>query len=227
MEKQKRIKIAFIINICIFALEVLSIIWILSGFTITDSSILAGSKKDLLKYFTLDSNIFMGIVALLAAIYEYMILKGKMNNTPKYCCVLKLASTVGVTLTMLVTVFYLTPLFSKTYGWFALFENSNFLLHLLCPLLSVIVYIFFEKENTVGFLDNLYSLIPVGLYTAYYVTVTLTHLDGDVPMPGYDWYGFMLLGKETVPIVVILFGVITFAISIGLWWLNRKREKNK
>ena len=84
------------------------------------------------KYFTVDSNIFAGIVSLIFLIY-YLTKKNKESILPKPLFLLKLAATTGVTLTMMVTVFYLGP--KSDEGYFALFMNASLIMHLITPLL--------------------------------------------------------------------------------------------
>jgi len=42
--------------------------------------------------------------------------------------------------------------------------------------------------------------------------------------PGYDWYGFFLLGSRSVIIVLPLIIAVTYGISVLLWRLNRSKS---
>ncbi len=58
-------KKAFCLNIAVFVLILFSVIWMFSGLHFGDAPVaLAASKLSMLKYYTVDSNIIMGLVAL-------------------------------------------------------------------------------------------------------------------------------------------------------------------
>ena len=69
-----KLKCATMLNICLFALEVFAVSWMISGIS---GGILSASRLSVLKLFTVDSNILLGIAALIAAIDE-----GKNQRTP-------------------------------------------------------------------------------------------------------------------------------------------------
>ena len=106
MMAMKDLKKAYILNICLAAFEIFSISWMMSGI---NGGVLSAAKLASLKYFTVDSNILMGIFALWAAIDQGRVLKGEKADVSVLTYVLKLTGTVGVTLTMLVTIFFLEP----------------------------------------------------------------------------------------------------------------------
>ncbi len=215
----KDLKKAYILNICLTAFEVFSISWMMSGI---NGGVLSAAKLASLKYFTVDSNILMGIFALWAALDQGKVLKGKKADVSALTYVLKLTGTVGVTLTMLVTIFFLGPTMGRTYGFFSLFEKSNFFLHLLNPVLSIIVFLCFEKSSKIKFKNTFMAVIPLVIYGVYYVTEALTHMTDGVINKGYDWYGFFVLGVRSAYIVLPLITIITWLISFALWKLNRR-----
>ena len=217
-------KKAFYANICIFILEVFAIGWMMSGF---NNGVFSGARLSALRYFTVDSNILMGIVALVAAIQEGKVIKGKREEKGKRedlssgVYTLKLAGTVGVTLTMLVTAFFLAP--KSATGYFSLFYYSNFFLHLVNPLLSIITFLFLEKTDKIPFKNTLTGIIPMVLYAVYYVEEAVTHSTNGIIAKGYDWYGFFYDGIRSGVVVLPLMVLITYLISLVLWKLNRYR----
>ena len=60
-------KKAFILNSLIVVLEIVAITWMISG--VTDGALSISGLRSL-RYFTVDSNILLGIFALIAAIDE-------------------------------------------------------------------------------------------------------------------------------------------------------------
>jgi len=218
--KSSRIKISFYLNIVIFLLVLMATIFMITGFHfMSDDIVLDATKLSAFKFFTVDSNIFMGIMALIFAIYEYQIIDKKSKKIPEKIYVLKLVSTTSVMLTFLVTVLYLAP-YAKT-GFFSMFQNSNLFFHLIIPVLSLITFIFFENKN-LKFKYTFYGLIPTFFYAIFYVINILTHLENGKISFKYDWYGFAQGGINTIGIIFTLMHIITYVITLIIWFLNRK-----
>lgn len=219
-ELMNTLKKAFLLNICIFVLEVFAITWIM---TAAGNGVLSGGKLRALRYFTVDSNILMGLFSLWAAVDQGMVLKGKRPEVSTISYVLKLTGTVGVTLTMFVTIFFLGPTIGRRSGFFSLFAESNFFLHLVNPVLSIVTFLCFEKTNKIVFKHTFTAIIPLVIYAVYYVREVLTHMTDGVIQKGYDWYGFFAFGFKTANIILPLLLLVTWLISFVLWKLNRRK----
>ena len=211
----KNLKTAYILNLCLFALEVFAIGWMMSGLS---GGGLSASRLATLKYFTVDSNILMGICALWAAIEHKRVLDGKQDDISPGCYAAQLTGVTGVTLTMLVSAFFLAPRLGFTF----VFQDSNFFLHLVNPVLAIIIFLFFEKSKKIPFRHTFTAVVPLALYAIYYVVITLSHYKNGVIEKGYDWYGFFFKGPSSVFIVLPVILVLTYGISFCLWKLNRK-----
>ncbi len=220
----KKMKVAFGLNVLIFMLELFAAIWMMSG---KGGGILSGSRLSALNYFTVDSNILLGITAIIAAIDEKRVLDGKKSGVSTSTLIAKLVGTVGVTLTMIVTVFYLVPITAAAYGVFALFTYSNFFLHLLNPILAIITFLFFEQTDKIAFRHTFTGIVPMLIYAVYYVSTALAHSSDGRVLKGYDWYGFFAFGTESAVIIVPIFILITYGISFLLWKLNRRAFEKK
>ena len=218
----KNLKKAFILNICITALEIVAVAWMMIGGKI---GVLSSSKLSALKYFTVDSNILMGLFALLTAAHQRKVLKGERDDIPARTYVLNLTGTVGVTLTMLVTIFFLGPTIGQTYGFFSLFARSNFFFHLVNPVLSIITFLCFEKSSKIAFKHTFTALIPMLVYGVYYAAEAFTHMTDSVIDKGYDWYGFFAQGPQSAFIVLPVILVSAWLISFMLWKLNRRNTE--
>jgi len=209
----------------LFFLELLANIWMASGFSFFgESAVLSAARAEMLKYFTIDSNILMGLVACLLMIFNIQMLRGERNEIPKAFYYVNLAATAGVALTMLVTVFFLAPSFGSK--WLGLFQDSNFLLHLINPLIAIFLFVSREKRRFKCFPTTLAGLVPMLLYGTFYCTnAILQAVDGIVPKSA-DWYGFLLSGNVTgVPLVILAVSVATWLISLALWALQQGRVK--
>lgn len=217
----KKIKVSLILNIIIVLLVIFATIFMFTGFKfMPGGSLLEVSKVEMFKFFTVDSNILMGIVSLIFIIYEKKLLKNKIKEIPKKVYILKLIATSGISLTFITTSFFLAP----SYGFYVMFNNSNLLFHLVVPVLSIITYIFFEKH------DNKYKyailgIIPMFLYSIFYTTNILIHLNNGGLTFKYDFYGFLQGNLNNIYLVIPVIYLISYIISILLVFGNRKIKK--
>lgn len=218
----KRFRIAYILNLCLALLEVLAPIWMSSGLV---GGVLTTSGAEMFKFFTIDSNVLMGIIALFTALQLRQVIRGQREDLSTACYVWNLAGTVGVTLTMLVTVFFLEPTMAPQFGLFALFAGSNFLLHLFNPLLAIVTFTVFEKTRKIPFRHTLTGIVPMVLYAVFYLANCMRHAVNGMVDIAYDWYGFLAGGVKTVWIVIPVIFLFTWLISIALWRLNRRKTE--
>ena len=218
----KRFRIAYILNLCLALLEVLAPIWMSSGLV---GGVLTTSGAEMFKFFTIDSNVLMGIIALFTALQLRQVIRGQREDLSTACYVWNLAGTVGVTLTMLVTVFFLEPTMAPQFGLFALFAGSNFLLHLFNPLRAIVTFTVFEKTRKIPFRHTLTGIVPMVLYAVFYLANCMRHAVNGMVDIAYDWYGFLAGGVKTVWIVIPVIFLFTWLISIALWRLNRRKTE--
>lgn len=217
-----KIQKAYIGNIITFALVSFSALWMFSGFHFGKMpTLLTGSRLSMFKFYTTDSNILMGIIALIVALVQKKVIDGRLEKLPAWVYPLKLLGTVGVTLTMLVTIFFLVP----TMGFLVCFNNSNIFLHLINPVVSIVTFLCFESTDELSFKHTCTGIISMLIYAVYYVAEAVIHSHGNIVDKGYDWYGFLVLGLKSGFIIIPIIILITYAISLCLWFLNRKLYK--
>ncbi|MCR4741314.1 MAG: hypothetical protein K5866_00370 [Treponema sp.] len=216
----KKEKASFIFNFLIFIFTLFATISMIIGFHFMgEITVLSSRNFHAFKYFTVDSNVFAGLSSL---IYMFLLIlknKGKIKEIPGLMHIFQLAASTGVTLTMMVTVFFLAPQSTTTY--FDYFMNSNLFMHLLTPLLCIISFVFFEKSE-ISFAKTFYGIIPMLIYACYYLPNILLHLDNGKVLPKYDWYGFLAGGLGTIWLVIPIILLLTWGFSLGLWALNKK-----
>ena len=210
---------SLILNILITLLTIFASIIMFTGIKITHGAepLLETSKIGMFKFFTVDSNIFMGLISLLFAIKEI-----KNEEITKNMYRLKLMSTTAVMLTFIVVFIYLGPI-SKD-GIKSMLQNSNLFFHLIIPVLSIINLTLFEKTDKLKRKDTLYGIIPTVIYALFYLTNILIHVENGKVSPIYDWYWFVQGGLKTAIIVAPTIILITYIISLILWKLNRKEK---
>lgn len=218
----KNIKISFILNITIFVLSLLGIIIMVTNFKfMPGKDLLNTTGFENLKFFTVDSNIIIGLISLLFSYYDYLVIKNKKEYIPAYVYILKLIGTVGVTITFLVTALYLAPFIPN--GYYALYRNANLFFHLIIPLLSLISFIFFEKTDKIKFKHVILCLIPIILYGIFYASNILLHLDNGNINKDYDFYMFANGGVGSIVIVFIVMQMFSYLTSLLIWYLNKKK----
>ena len=220
----KREKLSIIFNCLIFIFTLFATISMIIGFKFMGQlEVLSERNFKSFKYFTVDSNVFAGLVSLAYVIYKLTANGKKRSVMPRAFYILKLAAATGVTLTMMVTVFYLAP--TSNGNFLHYFMNSNFFMHLITPLLCIISFIFFEVAEPQKLIMSVPGIIPMLLYSFFYTPNVLLHLDNGKVVRAYDWYNFLTGGAQTVWIVVPVLYLITWIFALGLWALNRKLAK--
>jgi len=223
MKQTKAFYASFILNFLIFAGTIFASYSMFTGLRfMSDNEAFSAMGVEAFKFYTVDSNILAGLVALIIFIFQALVLCGKVKDLPHVLKLLNLASTTSVTLTMMITVFFLAPT-SKVSFWY-LFLNSNFFMHLLTPILCIASFILYEREDKIKFPETLFGVLPTILYAIYYIPNVFTHLDGGKPNPKYDWYGFFMFGVNSVWLVIPVIMFLTWCFSLILFACNKKRR---
>lgn len=218
---ERKLKMSIFMNVLIFVLSLISTIFMLVGFRFMgDDIVFAATKIEAFKFYTVDSNILMGLVALFFACLELKKILGKIDEIPTYAYVLKLVGTVGVTLTFLTTVLYLGPIIST--GFLSLFKNSNLFYHLVIPILSIITFVLFENTDKLKLKHTFIGIVTMVIYSIFYTLSVVLHIENGKVIQGYDWYGFVRNGLSSVYIVTPVMLLFTYLISFGLYFLNKK-----
>ncbi len=184
----------------------------------TSDGIIKGSKLKALKYFTVQSNIFMGISAFISLFY----LLFKKDKYPTWVTILKLISTTCLTLTFLTVLAYLAPLM----GINMVFLGANLYMHLFIPVVSIFTFIFIEPKVDLKFKWNFFSMIPSGTYGTIYI-ICLTAFNDFGNIDGWDWYAFGTYGLGVGFIMLIGLNLVALGSSIGLYLLYKKVRKKE
>lgn len=176
------------------------------------------------KAFTNLSNILNGIFALVSLIFIFINIKDKDYKLNNIVIKLQYISGCAVFLTFTTVVLFLAPMLYFSWGldFMNLFTHDMFHFHLLNPLLSVALMIFFNKEYKFNLKDNLFGIIPTLLYSIVYLTMVVTGRWS-------DFYNFTFGGKfELIPIVIILMYSTSFLLGLIIRKLHNKLViKNK
>ena len=171
--------------------------------------------------FTILSNIFLGIVALIAAIVA---LKHPKKELSKKMSTWYLVAASSGMLTCLVVLFFLAPM--RAVGgknYFDMLLEQMFILHFLNPILAAFCYIFFlETKEKVDLKPRLLAILPPVIYASPYIICVC------VIKCWPDFYGLTFGGKYyIIPFIFIAFCGIMFGISSGLAALHNHFSEAK
>ncbi len=177
-----------------------------------------------LKYFTVLSNLLLGITCCIRIPYSLRFMKEGCVN-PHWLDLLLFVSVIGTSLTLLTVVFFLGPL----YGYLAMFAGANLFFHLLVPVAGFLQFEWFGNVGPVSFKESFFGLVPESLYAVFYVANFFTHLvRSDAPGVGpvYDWYGFVGDANPIrIVVVLLVMAIATYGISAGVWAVKRSLIK--
>lgn len=173
-----------------------------------------------LRYFTVQSNMLLGAILVIALPFDVSLLLGKRNESPLPIRVLNLVGTIGTTITMLTVLFFLGP----TMGYAFMFSEANLLFHLLIPIAGLIRVIFFEGEgDSPKWQVSFFGLIHLFGYGLFYLFNVAIH--NGYGQTDYDWYGFGTNGLGIAILTFVIMLVGAFFLTWGLLMLQRKVRK--
>lgn len=137
---------------------------------------LASKGAEMFKYYTIDSNILMGIVALIKIYFDIEITLGKTQKVLLWSHLLYYVGVVALSVTFLTVVFFLAPMNIVHGGsYFDSFQCANAFMHLLTPILSVLGFLLFERNRKMNMCWSLLPLSSVFIYGIYYLIQLFIH----------------------------------------------------
>lgn len=164
-------------------------------------------------YFTIQSNIWMVLVALIGAV---MMLR---PSFPRWMSVLQLMMTVSITLTGLVYCFMLAPLMGDK-----AFNLTNILTHVVVPIVSVVDFFVSSRRLSLRVRDAWYVIIPPLYYLGF---AAIGYVQNWQFGPGINYpYFFLNWGSpagafgfsNTLPFIGVMYYVLImllFLIMLG------------
>lgn len=158
-----------------------------------------------LKYYTTLSNIFAGIAAVIMIV---VLARTKSGKVPVWAAVTKFASAVTVSVTFLVTLFFLAP----TMGIGGLYKGELMFMHAVGPVLTVVSFFMNRDLPEMKTSSALLATLPTILYGGVYSANIMLNGVGS-GMNTNDWYGFAAAGIHTVPFVYALMVLLTYLLS--------------
>ena len=178
---------------------VLTVIGTIITLTNREEGILTVYGAENLKFFTVESNLLIGIVHLVS-----FLLPTEDGRIRLWLERLIYIATVAVSLTFVVVV----AIFGPSIGYGDLFKGANLFFHLIIPLLAILTLCIFHRGRRIPMWETALALIPTVLYGGYY---SLTLLLYGVHFPETDWYGFASGG--------ILGSIVTASLMLLITWV--------
>ena len=194
------------------------VVWTLSFFFWRKGALSPNGWSDL-KFFTVESNLLVGIVSVIWLVLRFV--KGE-GAIPKWVTYLKYLSTVMVFVTFTVVLLFLGPL----HGYADMYYGSNLFFHLLIPLFAIGEYVLTE-EGEIGFRESFLAMIPPVLYGIGYLTNCLVNGIGTWETSMNDWYSFLTWGYGVGAVIFIVIGAIAFGLGVALRAMNVAAGKIK
>ena len=201
----KKGTIRFVYNV-ILSLTVF-VVWILSFFMWRDAT-LGGSGWSDLKYFTVESNLLVGVVAVLWLVIR--LVKGR-EGLPVWLTYLKYLSSAAVFVTFTVVVVFLGPM----YGYGRMYYGANLFFHLLIPLAAIAESVLFE-EGDVSFRASFLAMIPPFVYGIGYLTNCLVNGVGNWETVRHDWYSFLEWGYAVGAAIFVVICLIAWGLGLAI-----------
>lgn len=159
-----------------------------------------------LRYYTVQSNLFAGITALIALFYQ-----GKATK------VMKLMSAAATGLTFSVVALFLGPV----YGYHRMYKNANLFFHLIVPLIAMTDYILLTDVPKKMKWKILSALLTLVYGFGYILNILINGKGGRYPKNN-DFYFFLRWGWGVAIMIFVGIVLVSFGITCLLSWLNSK-----
>lgn len=175
------------------------------------------------QFYTENSNYFALIVSVIFCIVGIIALI-RNRKVSYWIFVLRYIATVCLTLTLIIVLFVLIPMYPDTVN-FILFYDSNLYQHLICPILSIFSFLFFEKEYVLSKKSIVLGVIPTVVYGVICVILNVFNIIIG-PYPFFfvhliPWYYLILWYIGLLLLCVILIAIILYTFH------SRRRKKLK
>ncbi|MBP5405138.1 MAG: hypothetical protein J6Y74_04250 [Clostridia bacterium] len=207
MKKKVQIMVNVLLAVLVFT------IWILSFFLWRGDAALSVNGWEDLKFFTVQSNLLVGIVAVV-----WLITFAVTRAVPHWLSVLKYVSAVAVFVTFSVVLLFLGPF----YGYKWMYSGSNLYFHLLIPIFAIAEEAIFGED--VSFKESFFAALPPALYGVGYLANCLANGIGE----GYatnDWYGFLTWGYGGGAAFFVVICALAWGMGLALRALQKPARK--
>ena len=176
-----------------------------------------GMNTNMLIMFTNDSNV---ILLLSSVIMLVLGIKGICKKTYEFSIwarIIRLCGVLGTTLTFLIVMFYLLPIFGTAMiSWYSMTA-----LHIICPVLGLVSFLFFEHGKPIKIKFSVIGIIPIIVYAITIIPLVALNVIS-APYPFLDIY------NQAVFVSILWFAGIlgcSYLLSLLLVFLNNLLSK--
>lgn len=158
--------------------------------------------------FTVNSNILVAFGMMMVIPYAIDGLRKNNYHLSNWVIVFLHAGTTTIALTFLVSLFFLAP----TKGFEPIFTGSNFFLHGVCPIFTIVSFLFFISDHRIKLKESFWSIVPVILYGIVYFIMVL--VIGEENGGWSDFYGFAT--KLPIWVSVTVLPLLSYGVAFLL-----------
>ncbi len=188
-------------TVCAFCMNVLVVILEIIVFSAIATSTVSRMDLSCLKYYTHYSSFLTLVSSSFLCVSLYRRISGESMTGGRFTRKLRFMAVSSSALTMVVVLVILIPMSGFRDTAFLLFGGTNLLEHILCPVLSIVSFIFFGDYRDLGRNDALQATLPTIVYA--FITVFL-NATGLLEGP----YPFLLVKRQPLWLSGLYFTVI-------------------
>ena len=182
------------------------------------------------RMFTILSNMLMAIAASMCIPFAVDGMRYRNYHLPRWYVDFMYVGTTSVAVTFLTALLVLSPVRGLKR---IMLDDNNIMLHLICPVLSILLFFFINSDHRISIKDSLIATLPVAIYgILYLILVFIIGEEGGGWRDHYQMY--RALEYIPIPVMLIISILIGFAIATLLRlvhnaihkWMKDNTEKN-
>lgn len=197
---------AIVLNAIVAVLTIFNVIYCFvdSGIELHDTTI---QGIEFFKYFTVQSNLFLGIVCGATSVIKLINIKKERYKLPIWFSCIKLIATTTIVFVFLAVVAVLGP----KNGFEGLFEKENIIFHVVNPIIAYVSYVCFEESEELTFKQCFFSIIPSAIYNILYLVLVFFTK---------TWTDFYQLGEGLAIFAIPISALADFGIAFSIVMLK-------
>ena len=159
--------------------------------------------------FTILSSMLMAFAAAMCIPYTVDGIRYHNYHLPRWYVDLMFMGTTGVTVTFLSALTVLAPAagFYRVMIW-----SNNIFLHTICPILSILLFIFINSDHKIKLRSSFIAVIPVTVYAVVYLIMVFAI--GEESGGWRDIYRIRSIADSLpLPLLLIIFFLLSFGIA--------------
>ena len=216
MEQGKKLNALKINNIrCILAIIVCILICVMVFFAfvyhlLTDpNSLIKEVGWQSFHLFTILSNMVMAIASGMCIPFAVDGLRYHNYHLPRWFVTFLYMATCGVAMTFVITIAVLSP----AVGFYrVMIYKHNIILHTLCPILSILLFILLNSDHTLDFKSSVIAIIPLMAYVFLYTIMVF--VIGEDAGGWRDHYQIQrVVDYLPIPVVLLIMFIIGLVVS--------------